>query len=113
MEKKRPAEIELSGISLSDAVPPPGRPVVLSVDIRGENVGYVRLLVGCYDEQSNAIFLADSDYLEMDDSREIGGVHYPVWPEGEEFTMAFEREPLMFAISDGANSLMALLQPDE
>ncbi len=27
--------------------------------------------------------------------------------------MAFEREPLMFAISDGGSSLVALLEPDQ
>ncbi len=75
--------MELSAISFSDAVAPPGRSVLLSVDVRGENIGYVRLLVGCYDQQSNAIFVADLDYLESDDTREIGGVYYPVWPEGK------------------------------
>jgi hypothetical protein len=106
-------EIQLSPISLSDAVAAPGRPVLLSTDIRGENIGYVRLLVGFYDQQSNAIFVADSDYLETDDTREIGGVYYPVWPEGEEFTMAFEWEPLMFAISDGVDRVVALLEPEQ
>jgi len=37
-------------------------------------------------------------------------VYYPVWPEGE-FTMEFEWEPLMFAISDGTESVTALLTP--
>jgi hypothetical protein len=106
-------EIELSPISLSDDVAAPGRPVLLSIDIRGDNIGYVRLLVGFYDQTSNAIFLADADYLETDDTREIGGVTYPVWPEGEEFTMAFEWEPLLFAISDGVDRVVALLEPDQ
>jgi hypothetical protein len=106
-------EIELSPITLSDGVAAPGRPVLLSTDIRGQNIGYVRLLVGFYDEQFNAIFVADSDYLETDDTREIDGVYYPVWSEGEEFTMAFEWEPLMFAISDGGDWEVALLEPDQ
>jgi hypothetical protein len=106
-------EIRLSPIVLSDAVAAPNRPVLLSTDIRGQNIGYVRLLVGFYDEQSNAILVADSDYLETDDTREIGGVYYPVWPEGEEFTMAFEWEPLMFAISDGVDRALALLEPQQ
>jgi hypothetical protein len=40
-------------------------------------------------------------------------VYYPVWPEGEEFTMAFEWEPLMFAISDGVDKVVALLEPEQ
>jgi hypothetical protein len=104
-------EIQLSPITLSDNVAAPGRPVLLSTDIRGQNIGYVRLLVGFYDQQANSIFVADADYLETDDTREIGGVYYPVWPEGDAFTMAFEWEPLLFAISDGVDSEVALLDP--
>jgi hypothetical protein len=106
-------EVRLAPIKLSNNVAAPGQPVLLSTDIEGQNIGYVRLLVGFYDEQSNAIFVADSDYLETDDTREIGGVYYPVWPEGMEFTMAFEWEPLMFAISDGVDSVVALLEPEQ
>lgn len=104
-------EIQLSAIELSDDVAAPGEPVVLRIDIRGRSIGYVRLLVGFYDEQSNAIFLADTDYLETVDTREIEGVYYPAWPEDREFTMEFEWEPLVFAIDDGVNSVVALLEP--
>jgi hypothetical protein len=55
--------------------------------------------------------VADTDYLESYDTREIDGVYYPVWPEGTEFTMEFLWEPLMFAISDGADSVLAMLTP--
>ena len=51
----------------------------------------------------NSIFVADTDYLESDDTREVEGVYYPEWGEGA-FTLQFEWEPLMFAISDGADS---------
>jgi hypothetical protein len=55
--------------------------------------------------------MADSDYLESDDTREIDGVYYPVWPEGDEFTMEFEWEPVVFAINDGANRVVAHFTP--
>ena len=79
-------------------------------DISGENIGYVLLFVGFYDQDSNSIFVADTDYLESDDTREIDGVYYPDWGEGE-FTMEFEWEPLMFAVSDGVDSVVAALAP--
>ena len=103
--------IELSPITLSDSVAVPGRPVILSTDIRGQNVGYVLLFVGFYDRESNAIFVADTDYLESDDTREMDGVYYPVWPEDGEFTMEFEWEPLVFAINDGLDYVVALFTP--
>lgn len=102
--------IQLSPIKLSAKVAAPGKPVLLSTDISGQNLGYVLLFAGFYDQESNAIFVADMDYLESSDTRQIDGVYYPVWPEGE-FTLEFEWEPLMFSISDGATSVTALLTP--
>ncbi len=104
-------QIEVSPISLSDNVAAPGQPVLLSTDISGENIGYVHLFVGFYDRESNAIFVADRDYLESADTREIDGVYYPVWPDDGEFTMEFEWEPIVFAISDGVDSVVALFTP--
>jgi hypothetical protein len=46
--------IQLSPISLSDRVAAPGQPIDLSVDISGENVGYVYLMVGFVDRTSNS-----------------------------------------------------------
>ncbi len=103
---------ELSPIDLSSTVAAPGRPVLMSMDIRGENVGYVLFFTGFYDQQSNSIFVADTDYIESSTTQEIDGVYYPVWPEPE-FTLEFEWEPLMFAISDGTDSVTAALTPQD
>ena len=103
--------IEVSPITRSDNVAAPGQPILLSTDIRGENVGYVYLFVGFYDQTANAIFVADSDYLESENTREIDGVYYPVWSEQGDFTMEFEWEPIVFAISDGVNSVVAHFTP--
>ena len=102
---------ELSDIDVSSTVAAPGRPVLLSMDIRGENVGYVLFFTGFYDRQSNSLFVADTDYIESSTTQEIDGVYYPVWPEPE-FTLEFEWEPLMFAVSDGTNSVTAALMPE-
>jgi hypothetical protein len=104
-------QIELSPITLSDDVAAPGRPVLLSTDIRGQNIGYVFLFAGFYDQESNSIFVADTDYLESDDTRELDGVFYPDWGDEGEFTMEFEWEPVVFAINDGVNSVVAMLTP--
>jgi len=104
-------QIELSAITLSDNVAAPGRPVILETEIGGGNLGYVLLFVGFLDEAANSIFVADTDYLESDDTREVDGVYYPDWGDDESFTMSFEWEPLMFAISDGRDSIVAALSP--
>lgn len=105
--------IELGAISLSDNVAAPGRPVLMSTEVSGQNIGYIFFFTGFYDESSNSIFMADTDYLESDASKEISGVYYPDWGDDAEFTMEFEWEPLMFAISDGVDSVLAMLTPQD
>lgn len=89
----------------------PGEPVLMSTDIQGENIGYIRLLVGYIDTASNSIYIIDSDYIQAGQTYEAGGMYYPDWGTGG-FTMEFEWEPLVFTISDGANSSLVFLNPD-
>jgi hypothetical protein len=83
----------------------------LSTEISGQNIGYIFLFAGFYDEIGNSIFMADTDYLESETLREISGVYYPDWGDDTEFIMEFEWEPLMFAISDGVDSVLAMMTP--
>jgi hypothetical protein len=103
--------ISVSPIRASSDVAAPGEPVLLSIDVAGDNIGYIKLFVGYVDEESNSIFMADQDYLESADTREINGVYYPVWPEGE-FAMEFEWEPVVFAIDNGERTVQAMLEPE-
>jgi hypothetical protein len=103
-------QIAVSPIEFSSQTAAPGRPVLLSTDISGDTVGYVYLFVGFYDQASNSIWVADTDYLESAQTREINGVYYPDWGEGP-FTMEFEWEPVVFAIDDGAQRVLALFSP--
>lgn len=102
--------ITVSTLNLSDPSVAPGQTVALSADISGDNVGYVYLFVGFVDQASNSIFLADQDYLDSNEIREVGGIYYPDWGEGD-FTVAFEWEPIVFAIDDGQNSVVARFTP--
>lgn len=104
--------ITVSPITASAKTAGPGRPVRLKVNIKGDNVGYVRLLAGYLDQQANSINLADTDYLESSDTRQVDGVYYPVWPTSGSFNMQFDWEPLVFALSDGKNTVPALLSPE-
>jgi len=103
-------KIQMSAIKASGQVAAPGAPVLLSIDITAQNLGHVMLFSGYHDRASNSLYVADMDYLESSDTREVEGVYYPVWPEGE-FTLEFEWEPLVYYISDGKTSVPALLTP--
>ena len=103
--------VGVSPVRLSAASVAPGETIRLSADISGDSVGYVLLFVGYFDQQSNSIFVADTDYLESDQTRQIDGVYYPEWGQDAEFTMEFEWEPVVFAINDGRQSVVTHFTP--
>ena len=105
-------QIQISRIRLSDQAAAPGKPVVLSVDVDGKNVGYVKLFAGFYDRTANSIQVTDEDYLQSSQTREASGIYYPVWPESGKFTVKFEWQPIVFAINDGKRSVVARFAPE-
>ena len=104
-------QISISPISLSKQTATPDQPVLMSADIAGENIGYIKLFVGFFDRSANSIFIADMDYLESAETRNVNGVYYPDWGDGSPFTLEFEWEPTVFAISDGTEEAVVLLSP--
>jgi hypothetical protein len=104
-------QISISQLTLSSSEASPGNPLVISADVSGTNIGHIKLFVGYYDEGSNSIFVSDMDYLESADTREIDGVYYPVWPDGD-FQLEFSWDPIIFAINDGTTSVPALFTPE-
>jgi hypothetical protein len=103
-------QISISPIALSSKTAAPGSPVTMTADVSGDNIGYIYLLTGFYDQANNSIFVADRDYLQSADTRQVNGVYYPEWGEGD-FTLKFKWEPIVFAINDGVNSVTALFTP--
>jgi hypothetical protein len=101
--------ISVSNIRKSGDVAAPGQPVKLSVDITGENIGYIYLFAGYLDPATNSIAVLDTDYLESKETREVGGVYYPVW--SDDFTLSFDWDPIVFAINNGQDSKTALFTP--
>ncbi len=105
--------IEVRPITLSSNVAGPGRPVLLSTEIRGDNIGHVYLFVGYHDPASNSIFIADRDYLESGQTQEIGGVYYPDWGDSGELVLEFEWEPIVYAVNDGTRRALAVFSPED
>lgn len=105
-------KITLSKITASSDQAAPDQPVTLSLDVQGDNIGYIYLFVGYYDEAANSLNILDIDFLESPDTRELHGVYYPVWKEGG-FTLSFTWDPIVFAISDGTRNAVALFRPDQ
>ncbi len=88
----------------------PGDYVTVSAEITGEKIGYIYWFAGYYDQQSNSILIADTDYLESGQDGELSGVYYPVWPD-QTFKLNFEWGTELFVISDGNTKAIAHLKP--
>jgi len=104
--------ITLSPLTLSSPVAAPGSPILLSTNVQGSNIGFIKLFVGLYDPNANSLYVADSDYLESSEVREVNGVYYPVWDEDGNFNLEFEWDPILFVINDGSKSAVALFNPE-
>jgi hypothetical protein len=106
-------KITLTPLTLSANRARPGRPLTMKTEISGQNIGFVYLFVGYYDEEANSIMVADQDFIEGEGTREIGGVYYPDWGDDPLVPIEFDWEPVLFAISDGVNTELAMLKPED
>ena len=103
-------QITLGPVELSDNVAAPGQPVLMKTVVRGENIGNIYFFAGYLDSQANSIYVADTDFLTSNETRELNGVYYPDWGAGD-FNLEFEWEPVVFALDDGQNTVEVLLTP--
>jgi len=103
--------IQVSEIRASSSEAAPNQPVKLSMDISGSNIGYVYLFVGYFDQNAKSLNVTDTDYIESPNTKQVGGVYYPVWNEGQTTTLNFDWDPIVFAVSDGTQNAVALFQP--
>ena len=106
-------QVSASNIRLSSNTASPGQPVTMRADITGSNIGNIYLFVGYYDQASNSIFVADTDFLESPETVQVNGVYYPKWGDGSPFTLRFDWDPTVFTISDGTNTALALFTPQQ
>jgi hypothetical protein len=104
--------ISVSAVKTSSTEVAPGQKVTLSADINGNNIGHIYLFAGYYDRAGNSILVADQDYLESSQIRQVNGVYYPDWGQGS-FSLKFNWEPVVFAINDGSKSVSALFKPED
>lgn len=103
--------VTVSDISATANRVSPGGSITLSTTLSGENIGYIYLFTGLVDPDSNSIFVADTDYLESPTTGTESGVYYPIWSDAQTFKLNFDFEPLVFTITDGTESGIALLNP--
>lgn len=103
--------LQVAPIRLSAEVAYPGAPVSIETDVTGDRVGYVYSFIGRFLPEEDVLIIEDQDFLFSEQDTSVGGVTYPEWPDGT-FTVGFDWEPVVYAISDGETSIRTLFSPD-
>lgn len=88
-------------------------PVSIETTVSGANVAFIYLFIGYIDPASGEIRVVDMDFLDADETKNIDGMFYPDWGDASNIEISFDWDTLLFALSDGSDSAVALLNPDD
>lgn len=105
-------EVGLTPITLSEEEISLGESVVLSTTVSGKNIGYIYIYTEYFDEDSDSYITVDTDYVDIGETREYGGVLYPDWGDDETFDLEVEWSPVIYFITDGVDEVFAGAEPE-
>ena len=105
--------ITIAPINISSNTVPADGSVTLTTEVTGERIGYIYLLVGYLEKETDLVLLADASFISSDSSKEIGGVYYPDWGDQGIVSLDVEWKPILWSLSDGHDSKFALVQPEK
>ncbi len=103
--------LQVGPIVLSAEVAYPDAPVTVETEIIGERVSFIYSFIGRFLPENDVMIIEDEDFLFAEEDTTVGGVTYPDWPEGS-FTVAYDWEPVVYAISDGETAIRTLFSPE-
>lgn len=103
--------LEMGSVDLTAPTASEQRPVGFSTEIRGDRIGYVYYALGTLDPEQELMHVMDMDYIVADETAEVQGVKYPVWPDSG-VNLDFRWDAGLYGIDDGQNVVPALVQPD-
>ena len=105
--------ITIAPVNISSNTVPADGSVTLTTEVTGERIGYIFVLVGSYEKETDLVLLADASFISSDSSKEIGGVNYPDWGDEGVVPLDVEWKPILWSLSDGHDSKFALVQPEK
>lgn len=103
--------IRIEPVRLSAEFTSIDQPVNIQTEISGDDIGYIYSFVGRILPEEQVLIIEDIDYLFADETQELNGVVYPVWPEGD-IAIDFDWAPIVYGIHDGTTTVRALIAPD-
>ncbi len=103
--------LQIAPITLSAEVAYFDEPVTVETEITGDRVGYLYSFIGRLLPEDDIMIIEDQDFIFADAETTVGGVSYPQWPDGS-FSVAYDWEPVVYAISDGESAIRTLFAPE-
>lgn len=90
------ADLELSADEINQA-----DSVTVATEVSGEHIGFIYAFTGYYNPDDDTILIADLEYIDAGESRQVGGVYYPDWGDEGVVEIEYEWEPVVYGIDDG------------
>lgn len=106
-----PKPLQIAPITLSAEVVYPDSYVTIETEVEGGRVSFVYSFIGRFLPEEDVLIIEDEDFLFAEEEATVGDVTYPVWPD-DAFTVAYDWEPVVYAISDGETSIRTLFSPE-
>ena len=103
-------DIDMGSLLSSAQTISQGESVHLETVLSGKNIGYIYFFAGKFYEETQTFLAIDADYVIAETTKEVNGVFYPLWPDGE-VTVSIDWTPNLYFINDGINSEFAVLYP--
>jgi hypothetical protein len=109
------SELDVAELELSEAEINQADSTIVSSVVSGEHIGFVYAFTGYYNPDDDTILVADLEYIDAGESREVGGVFYPDWGDSGEVEIEYEWAPIIYGIDDGDGDgvSFALLTPED
>ncbi|MFN8454020.1 MAG: clostripain-related cysteine peptidase [Anaerolineae bacterium] len=102
--------IQVEPLQLSAEIAKPGEPITIKTGISGDRLAFVYSFIGRFLPRDDVLLIEDMDYILSDQTQEVLGKKYPVWPK-EGLEVEFDWEPIVYAVSDGQTKIKALFDP--
>ncbi len=109
------SEIVVADLELSDDEINQADTTTIYTEVTGKRIGFIYAFTGYYNPEEDTILIADLEYIDAGESRQVGGVYYPNWGDEGVVAIEYEWEPVIYGIDDGDGDgvSFALLTPQD
>jgi len=104
--------LEIDSLSLSSDVMGQDETITIDTVVHGSQIAYIYYFLGILSDDVNYLTVKDIDYLDAENTQNIGGVFFPNY-EGESVEISYEFTPTIYAINTGTEIVPVLFNPED